>query len=110
MQRAFRVCIDRISNCGRQNVSSLPSMMPAAGRLRWNRIEERSIGHGFNFLQFDSPLSTLFCTTSFPFGAFPHTGRIAQKYESLWLKVVPRGGKACCSLELRDYNLYELQR
>ena len=29
----------------------------------------------------------------FPFGAFPHTGRVAQKYESLWLKVVPWVGK-----------------
>jgi hypothetical protein len=29
----------------------------------------------------------------FPFGAFPHTGRIAQEYESLWLKLVPWVGK-----------------
>jgi hypothetical protein len=29
----------------------------------------------------------------FPFGAFPHTGSVAQKYESLWHKLVPWVGK-----------------
>jgi hypothetical protein len=29
----------------------------------------------------------------FPFGAFPHTGSLAQKYESLWHKLVPWVGK-----------------
>jgi hypothetical protein len=29
----------------------------------------------------------------FPFGAFPHTVRLAQKYQSLWLKLVPWVGK-----------------
>ena len=29
----------------------------------------------------------------FPFGAIPHTGRVAQKYESLWQKLVPWVGK-----------------
>jgi hypothetical protein len=29
----------------------------------------------------------------FPFGAFPHTVRIAEKYESLWHKLVPWVGK-----------------
>jgi hypothetical protein len=29
----------------------------------------------------------------FPFGALPHTGSVAQKYESFWHKLVPWFGK-----------------
>jgi hypothetical protein len=38
----------------------------------------------------------------FPFGAFPHTGSVAQKYDSLWHKLVPWVGKHVlhCSHEI----------
>lgn len=35
----------------------------------------------------------------FPFGAFPHTVKVAQGYESLWLKLVPWVGKHVLGLD-----------
>ena len=51
----------------------------------WSRVELLAFRFAFVYL--------ILYYLPFPFGALPHTGRVAQKYESLWHKLVPWVGK-----------------
>jgi uncharacterized membrane protein YphA (DoxX/SURF4 family) len=51
----------------------------------WSRVQLLAVRFAFVYL--------VLYNLPFPFGAFPHTGRVAQKYESLWLMIVPWVGK-----------------
>src|SRR5438046_8624261 len=69
--------------------------MPAPWRLKmqnqdqaaadWSRVQLFAFRFAFVYL--------ILYFLPFPFGAFPHTGSLAQKYESLWHKLVPWAGK-----------------
>jgi hypothetical protein len=47
----------------------------------WSRVQLWAFRFAFVYL--------ILYYLPFPFGAFPHTGRVEQKYESLWHKLVP---------------------
>ncbi|PYU79836.1 MAG: hypothetical protein DMG50_22615 [Acidobacteria bacterium] len=51
----------------------------------WSRVQLFAFRFAFVYL--------ILYFLPFPFGAFPHTGSLAQKYESLWHKLVPWAGK-----------------
>ena len=52
---------------------------------RWSRSQLLAFRFAFVYL--------ILYYLPFPFGALPHTGRIAQKYESLWHQLVPWVGR-----------------
>jgi hypothetical protein len=51
----------------------------------WSRVQLFAFRFAFVYL--------ILYFLPFPFGAFPHTGSVAQNYESLWHKLVPWVGK-----------------
>jgi len=52
---------------------------------KWSRVQLLAFRFAFVYL--------ILYYLPFPFGAFPHTGSVAQKYESLWHTLVPWVGK-----------------
>jgi len=52
---------------------------------RWSRAQLLAFRFAFVYL--------ILYYLPFPFGAFPYTGRVAQKYESLWHQLVPWVGR-----------------
>src|SRR5256885_6980981 len=51
----------------------------------WSRVQLLAFRFAFVYL--------ILYYLPFPLGALPHTGRVAQKYESLWHKLVPWVGE-----------------
>ncbi len=51
----------------------------------WSRVQLLAFRFAFVYL--------ILYFLPFPFGAFPHTGSVAQEYDSLWHKLVPWVGK-----------------